>query len=61
MITTHYKVTGMTCGHCVKTVTGALKKLDAQAAGFEVAVPAGGQTQLRYTVRYRWAPDVRLP
>ena len=37
------------------------KKLDAQAAGFEVAVPAGGQTQLRYTVRYRWAPDVRLP
>ncbi|GAB2658903.1 DUF4139 domain-containing protein [Arenimonas aestuarii] len=37
------------------------KKLDAQAVGFEVAVPAGGQTQLRYTVRYRWAPDVRLP
>ena len=37
------------------------KKLDAQAAGFEVAVPAGGEAQLRYTVRYRWAPDVRLP
>ncbi|WP_374601765.1 DUF4139 domain-containing protein [Arenimonas sp.] len=37
------------------------KKLDAQAAGFEIAVPAGGETQLRYTVRYRWAPDVRLP
>lgn len=36
-------------------------KLDAQAAGFEVKVPAGGKTQLRYTVRYRWAPDVRLP
>ncbi len=37
------------------------KKLDAQAAGFEVAVPAGGETRLSYTVRYRWAPDVRLP
>ncbi|HEX5693860.1 MAG TPA: DUF4139 domain-containing protein [Arenimonas sp.] len=37
------------------------KKLDAQAAGFEVKVPASGETQLRYTVRYRWAPDVRLP
>lgn len=36
-------------------------KLDAQAAGFDVKVPAGGKTQLRYTVRYRWAPDVRLP
>ena len=37
------------------------EKLDAQAAGFEVTVPGGGETQLRYTVRYRWAPDVRLP
>lgn len=37
------------------------KKLDAQAAGFEVKVPGGGETRVRYTVRYRWAPDVRLP
>ena len=36
-------------------------KLDAQAAGFELRVPAGGEAQLRYTVRYRWGPDVRIP
>lgn len=36
-------------------------KLDAQAAGFELQVPAGGEAQLRYTVRYRWGPDVRIP
>lgn len=36
-------------------------KLDAQLAGFEVKVPAGGEAQLSYTVRYRWAPDVRIP
>ena len=37
------------------------RKLDAQLAGFEVKVPAGGEAQLSYTVRYRWAPDVRIP
>lgn len=37
------------------------RKLDAQLAGFELAVPAGGEAQLSYTVRYRWTPDVRIP
>ncbi|KFN50349.1 DUF4139 domain-containing protein [Arenimonas composti] len=40
--------------------TVAAKKLDATSAGFDVAVPAGGETHLEYTVRYRWAPDVRI-
>lgn len=31
---------------------------DAQAASFDLPVPAGGQAQFEYTVRYRWAPDV---
>jgi hypothetical protein len=34
-------------------------KIDAQSTGFDVAVPAGGETRLTYTVRYRWAPDVK--
>lgn len=33
---------------------------DAQSAAFDLAVPAGGQARLTYTVRYRWAPDVRI-
>lgn len=36
-------------------------KRDAQTAQFAVPVPAGGETELRYTVRYRWAPDVQIP
>ena len=35
-------------------------KLNAQAAAFDLAVPAGGEAQLTYTVRYRWAPDVTI-
>ncbi|KAA2285709.1 DUF4139 domain-containing protein [Arenimonas fontis] len=31
---------------------------DAQSASFDLKVPAGGEAQLEYTVRYRWAPDV---
>ena len=31
---------------------------DAQSASFDLAVPAGGEARLVYTVRYRWAPDV---
>lgn len=31
---------------------------DAQSASFDLKVPAGGEAQLQYTVRYRWAPDV---
>ena len=35
------------------------KKRDAQHAGFEVVVPAGGEAVLAYTVRYRWPAGVR--
>lgn len=31
---------------------------DARHAEFEVPVPAGGETRLTYTVRYRWAQDM---
>ena len=37
------------------------EKRNAQSASFDVAVPANGATTLRYTVRYRWAADVRIP
>jgi hypothetical protein len=36
------------------------KKEDAMTTTFDVAVPAGGEVQLEYTVRYRWAPDIRI-
>ncbi|MEO8160231.1 MAG: DUF4139 domain-containing protein [Arenimonas sp.] len=36
-------------------------KRNAQTASFEVAVPAEGETALSYTVRYRWAADVKIP
>ncbi|MBP6596780.1 MAG: DUF4139 domain-containing protein [Arenimonas sp.] len=35
-------------------------KVDAQTTAFELLVPAGGEAQLTYTVRYRWAPDVTI-
>lgn len=35
------------------------RKRDAQHAEFEVKVPAGGETRLTYTARYRWAAGVR--
>ncbi|MFP7721180.1 DUF4139 domain-containing protein [Lysobacter sp. A3-1-A15] len=34
------------------------ERQDARHAVFEVPVPAGGETRLTYTVRYRWARDV---
>lgn len=34
------------------------QKKDARHAEFSVPVPAGGETRLTYTVRYRWAKDV---
>ncbi len=37
------------------------EKRNAQSVSFDVPVPAGGETKLRYTVRYRWAPDVKIP
>ena len=36
-------------------------KRNAQTASFDVPVPAGGETTLDYTVRYRWAADVKIP
>jgi len=36
-------------------------KRNAQTASFDVSVPAGGETTLTYTVRYRWAVDVKIP
>lgn len=35
------------------------KKKDARRVEFEAAVPAEGETQLTYTVRYRWPQDVK--
>jgi hypothetical protein len=37
------------------------QKTDAQSIRFDVAVPAQGEAVLTYTVRYRWAEDVRIP
>ena len=37
------------------------EKRNAQSVSFDVPVPAGGETTLTYTVRYRWAPDVKIP
>lgn len=37
------------------------QKTDAQSVRFDVDVPAGGEATVTYTVRYRWAPDVRVP
>ena len=37
------------------------EKRNAQTVSFDVAVPAGGETRLSYTVRYRWAEDVKIP
>ncbi|HAI59586.1 MAG TPA: hypothetical protein DCM32_06870 [Xanthomonadaceae bacterium] len=36
------------------------RKKDAQRIEADVRVPAGGETVLRYTVRYRWAADITL-
>jgi hypothetical protein len=37
------------------------QKQDAQTAAFALEVPAGGERELVYTVRYRWAPDIEIP
>jgi hypothetical protein len=36
------------------------RKKDAQRIEADVRVPAGGETVVRYTVRYRWAADVAI-
>ena len=40
MISTEYKVEGMTCGHCAQAVTSEIKKL-AGVADVEVTVETG--------------------
>ena len=37
------------------------EKRNAQTTSFDVPVPAGGEATLSYSVRYRWAPDVKIP
>jgi len=37
------------------------EKTDARGIRFDVTVPADGETKVRYTVRYRWAADVKVP
>ena len=49
-----FKVSGMTCGHCVRAVTDAIKDVDP-AAIVEVDLPAG-----RVTVRDNGAPPDRI-
>jgi hypothetical protein len=39
----------------------AFEKRNAQMVSFDVPVAAGGEAKLRYTVRYRWAADVKIP
>jgi hypothetical protein len=41
--------------------TSPATKRNAQTASFDVSVPAGGEATLRYTVRYRWPADVKIP
>ena len=41
----------------VSSTVPAVRK-DAQSATFDLAVPAGGEARITYTVRYRWASDV---
>ena len=41
MATTTYKVTGMTCGHCVNAVTSELTSLDGVSAVTVDLVPDG--------------------
>ena len=44
----------------VSSTVPAMKR-NAQTAAFDVPVPAGGDATLSYTVRYRWAADVKIP
>jgi copper chaperone CopZ len=41
MVTTAYKVTGMSCGHCVNAVTGELENLSGVSAVTIDLVPSG--------------------
>jgi hypothetical protein len=37
------------------------EKRNAQTVSFDVPLPAEAETTLTYTVRYRWAPDIKIP
>ena len=37
------------------------EKRDAQTVTFDVPLAAGSETTLTYTVRYRWAADIKIP
>lgn len=52
---------GRWTGWEVEDSTVPAQRRDAQTVGFDVPVPAGGKATLRYTVRYRWAADVKIP
>ena len=41
--------------------TVPFEKTDARNVRFDVPVPGNGETTLRYTVRYRWAADIKIP
>jgi hypothetical protein len=45
----------------IASSTVPANKRNAQTASFDVPVPAGGEATLSYTVRYRWAADVKIP
>ena len=45
----------------IESSTVPFEKRSAQSVSFDVTVSAMGETKLTYTVRYRWAPDVKLP
>lgn len=48
MATTTYPVTGMTCEHCVRAVTGELAGLPG-VTGVSVALVAGGESTVTVT------------
>lgn len=45
----------------IMTSSVPFAKRNSQTASFDVPVPAGGEATLSYTVRYRWAVDVKIP
>ena len=45
----------------ILTSTHPMHRRDAASARFRIEVPAGGETKLRYTVRYRWADNITVP
>jgi len=45
----------------ILTSSVPFEKRNSQTVSFDVPVPADGETKLSYTVRYRWAPDIKIP